>query len=677
MPNKTLSDFARALRALLTESELFTRSEWARVLNVSEPAISQWVNDKTVPRPDILHMLVDIVSDTNGKGSVEALKRFWAVADTPSEEVSPLGVRMAPTVNEYMKSATIAGLAKSLREEVAREAAHPSMKDGEDALTARGTSKTRVRVSSPSESFLEIIHESKPPSDLDINGLPDVCPTTELGLSRLNWEELLSKKSVILVGGAGSGKTSILGAMYRRFSNGSGPKPLWLGSAVWSDEKAGNYVAKNVVELSRQASSPVFIDGLDECPRSFRSGLIKDLLGLHEAVDHPVIVASRPVNELAELDGFERYNVASMTGLQSYSFLSDAMKKTGSHDYLSQGQFHKFICHFAEKERDVASMLSPVFLKSVWRLFVQHSQTPFWETDGVEWVVRAIFNDLDREKNLCRFREEWASEKAILSILGNVSFRLLQSGASSFDQNLLSDCLGNRRTRPLTNDVSELLESQGWVCRKGDQFEVSHAYFRDYFAARHIVESSEAVSAYYSKLGSKPAFRNVLRIAAGLASDASDILDLICDHPNMGELQKASFLTEVMSQPVFADDKSLDRSSDLVVKTFDKCFEGWELNDESTENETNVVGKPWHLNASKHIPVEHGDLIAPAISALHRSRSGNTGAIFQEKLASASTAVLNRVGTAMSCEGKMRADVAYSSNGSTLLRAAVGSPHLH
>ena len=121
MPIRKPSDFARVLRAILDDTGLFIRSDWARVLNVSPPTISQWVNDETLPRPDILHMMVDIVSDSAGKECTEAEEKFWDIADMSSKEVSPLGGRMTPTIREYMKSATIGCLARSLREEVTQD----------------------------------------------------------------------------------------------------------------------------------------------------------------------------------------------------------------------------------------------------------------------------------------------------------------------------------------------------------------------------------------------------------------------------------------------------------------------------------------------------------------------------------------------------------------------------
>src|SRR5207244_2263066 len=64
------SRFAEMLLRLIDETNLFTRAEWAEILDVSEAAISQWVNDKTLPRPELLRMIVDTVKRSNSADDV-------------------------------------------------------------------------------------------------------------------------------------------------------------------------------------------------------------------------------------------------------------------------------------------------------------------------------------------------------------------------------------------------------------------------------------------------------------------------------------------------------------------------------------------------------------------------------------------------------------------------------
>ena len=97
------SPFAAALAGLLDDTACFTRAEWARFLGVSTSDLSQWVNDETVPRADLLRMMVDVLQ-SSADVPEEPLAAFEQMAARPAREVSPLGGRMTPTVAEYLRT---------------------------------------------------------------------------------------------------------------------------------------------------------------------------------------------------------------------------------------------------------------------------------------------------------------------------------------------------------------------------------------------------------------------------------------------------------------------------------------------------------------------------------------------------------------------------------------------
>ena len=53
-------DFVIALRDILDNTSM-SREEWASYLNVSEAAISSWVNDLSFPDADRLIMIVNVI----------------------------------------------------------------------------------------------------------------------------------------------------------------------------------------------------------------------------------------------------------------------------------------------------------------------------------------------------------------------------------------------------------------------------------------------------------------------------------------------------------------------------------------------------------------------------------------------------------------------------------------
>ena len=99
--NNRYSLFSQSIRGLLDATDLYNRREWSTLLGVSEPAISQWLSDKTIPRADNLHMIV-VTLEQSSRIPEMPVAEFRAMAHRPAIEVSPHGARMLPTVWEYM-----------------------------------------------------------------------------------------------------------------------------------------------------------------------------------------------------------------------------------------------------------------------------------------------------------------------------------------------------------------------------------------------------------------------------------------------------------------------------------------------------------------------------------------------------------------------------------------------
>lgn len=108
------SDFALLLRRLLDETDIFSRSQWAEFLNVSEAAISQWVTDKTVPRAELLRMIVELIRSVDDAPH-EPLREFEKMAAKPSGIVSPNGKRFGESVNAYLVSPLLDGFLLDLK----------------------------------------------------------------------------------------------------------------------------------------------------------------------------------------------------------------------------------------------------------------------------------------------------------------------------------------------------------------------------------------------------------------------------------------------------------------------------------------------------------------------------------------------------------------------------------
>jgi hypothetical protein len=107
------SPFAVALARLLDETYLLTRQQWAELLDVTPAAISQWVNDKTIPRPEVLRMLIDAIEESSAPPA-QILTEFRAISRRPATEVSPHGERLGTSVGHYIVKPLLDGFLRNM-----------------------------------------------------------------------------------------------------------------------------------------------------------------------------------------------------------------------------------------------------------------------------------------------------------------------------------------------------------------------------------------------------------------------------------------------------------------------------------------------------------------------------------------------------------------------------------
>lgn len=96
------SPLARTLKALLDDTNMFKRDDWAVFLGVTPGALSQWVSDRTIPRPSTLRMLVGLLRERAGV-SPKPLQDFTELLSKPSSVVSPKHAnKIGRTLQDYL-----------------------------------------------------------------------------------------------------------------------------------------------------------------------------------------------------------------------------------------------------------------------------------------------------------------------------------------------------------------------------------------------------------------------------------------------------------------------------------------------------------------------------------------------------------------------------------------------
>jgi transcriptional regulator with XRE-family HTH domain len=88
--------------SMIMDGTAKSRAEWAEALEVSKPAISQWLTGKTIPRPEHLAAIVGIIR-SDPKVSKETKARVGELLTAPTSELfsKPPGY-IGPTLSHYM-----------------------------------------------------------------------------------------------------------------------------------------------------------------------------------------------------------------------------------------------------------------------------------------------------------------------------------------------------------------------------------------------------------------------------------------------------------------------------------------------------------------------------------------------------------------------------------------------
>lgn len=86
------SIFATRLKLIMDEGCLFNRQEWSQFCHRDEQTIESWLSDKAFPEPDILKMIVRVVSESDGMEQL--LPHFLEMFTMPIGMVTPFSGRL-------------------------------------------------------------------------------------------------------------------------------------------------------------------------------------------------------------------------------------------------------------------------------------------------------------------------------------------------------------------------------------------------------------------------------------------------------------------------------------------------------------------------------------------------------------------------------------------------------
>lgn len=627
MSERRQSKFARALVGLLDEAGVFKRSEWATYLGVSASAISQWVNDRTIPRADVLRRIVDVVERSASAPSAP-LESFRAMAERPASQVSPHGDRMAPSVARYLEETTYEAAMLELRGRPISEQV--------EALRS-GTRPMPAEISS-GDASASIAQDAKPGA----YWREPVPRKTRLDASCVGTlrddlvEALSSSPRVIVFGEAGTGKSSSVanvlaeyfGRTVRRVDLGQVPEGAWCESTSWSES---------------EDPVPMFADGFDQIAVDERS-LAAEAIS-RWSVGRPTIVTSRPVAELDRLEDFVRVEAKSLTRSESWRLLCRRADDVRT----------EFIGRLWERDELADVLNRPLLIEGALKAGRSDGASTWFRQTEVLDACLAEFAERDSRRRHVRRAEPWAKASRVRYWLHWMALRAVDTGCDALEEAWLDEA-SVRPTPPIAREVlSYVAELTGLVVQESSRrWHPRDPTWLTFWAAHGFVESTRSASSMFAGRLHEARLRDVFVHSCGLTNDATELLD-VAMNAKLSELERAVLLVRGLEQSLVASAESVIGACDAAVGALERLTSEWRIVDGRASSPRRSV---WSTVARGAAPrAEDFHAARALLGMLHRSRSSPSQDLIIERLARSGVAYARELSKSFAYEGRLEFEV--------------------
>ena len=705
------SPFAEALEGLIDDTRLYSRREWAKLLGIKEPAISQWLSEETIPRASNLNLIfvtVERASDAE-KAPLEAFRRM---AQRPATEVSPKnGRRMLPNVWAYMK--------RPIFDELSNKLAKLSPAEQERLLEERFPAEAGRRPGgAPADSVPVGAADTAPSLEpatahavtfplIDVPGPEGASATSRLSSARellapptavpyltrtfrlhaddrpdlpagppVEWEQVARVTTRLVISAApGSGKTSFLHHIAHALKERTGwATRQWTGRvpayvpmrhlpAVQTADELWDALGHAALAPIRDRLVLLF-DGFDEVPLERRQGIARAIRGLQEGASPAgFVVTSRPTRDLDSLGRITRcaMEVPADSSLLALAYREASSALVGSERRWDEALFQVGSC-FRERPDVFHAVRSPLLLAHAARWFVRTVPSACHDADLLESCLTFLLERWDQEKDVVRPHSRWVgtSGRALFQWLGALSYNALLQQASDFGrENVLGWLERSSESAPAEEDLRAACESTGLIepCA-ADRYRFVHSTFQEYLAARYVVESSRDATDFLRHPPDKPWVSSVLRFACTITNDATPLLQLVLGWGEANRPGSMATLAGMVAQPINASRMVLEQSCDRVAGWLEDYFAAWGL--ATSDEETEVFPEPkWRLaarctTAKRPAAPDASRHVLKTIKALHRARLSPVKEPLERRLSRSTNDVVRSVGESMGVEGYMQ-----------------------
>ena len=685
--------FAQALRGLLDDTQLFSRKDWADLLGVKQAAISQWVHDITIPRPDHLYVIFDTLKSSDLQDE-ERLTIFREISNRPSISVSPRGKRMLPTIWEYMTRPAFSELAdrlaklppaeqeKYLEERYLKEHQPQSLPfEGQKEQQAKvfqvqKSSATPTRSSQHSRCFLD-----------DFCGVNDVPVSKEtyfipptLRVQKTNREisvdDLWEFPRVLIFGAPGSGKSMLLRQMasnpWQLLKNRMTQEPVivYIHGQCLSKQLA----AGGPIDVIRSRISPhvegdrivLLMDGLDEIPAVDRRSVFQ---ALSEYVTRNsrmrLVLTSRPTTPEWSIDNLTRCEIEPLSVPHMIHWVhAQFSQHPPFRESKGVAAISRYISHLYERPDVLKTLRNPLFLSLSTTLFARNAVTAFYDADIFNECMWVLLDEWDRRKNIVRFSAPWARPQKLLECLSSISFHALREQLLEFTPQQAASWLDSNNVEAPPESILDVLSECTGVIRRSanGNWTLTHYAFQEYLAARYAIESSDEAKIILGNGLGDPRLQRVLRWACSITNDATPLLNFVLHSPHVGPMARALLLANMLAQQFSASTNTIRQACAAITELLENSFSTFSIETGAGDELEFMVEPRWRLAARNAgtghlLSGDEGEKLRRILRVIHRARSSPARNILSDQLMESDSPVVKKFAECIEVEGTYRDNI--------------------